>query len=952
MECPTCGFAEKARVKICPECGEAYASEDLLALSQLEFLLQEADALGVAKSLLAPYVQRLEALRVRLQPPPALEPEVAVEVVPEPEVAAAPAPPAPPRERVPFDQWLLSERNIKLALYAGGVLLLVAGLIFIGVQWTRIPGPGKLAITLMITGLMYLGGYLLFQRAALRIGGIALLGVASGFLTLNFAVLQIYLLGPHGLRSDVMWLIASPLCLLLYMITAYWTQADLFTYISLVAVGSTVTAALVVISAPGLVFVPAYALLALAVLVLARVFQSTTMAHFTHLPLLIISHLAMPAVIVAAIAGWSVHTGCAPCLEGSPWLALLAMSVGMPFYAVNDWKGFGIFEGSTSFWRVLSDAVYRWRAMRWVAAVLFALTLTLVLAELHFGNIATGITLMALALAYLGVGYALELREGHRASGWPLYATAYGLAVFVTLWAAPSTGNLAKVLLGDVAVLAISAAIHREYRWVYGAAWLLMLPVYLFLHLYVPVLANQGLLMGVLGLNYVAAGYVLGRRELRLGGPFLTAAAFLSVVVVVLTWGSPIVAGLVLASSAVLYLLAALWLGWEWLMVPALLAVNLAILSMNSVFFKSFDTLERALIVSYAFFGVVMALGGLGLRRAGETRWAWPLYLVGAVDLGGAYLAGLFVGWWLAIGLSAVLAAVLLAFAWLERAVFVERKIPPVLAYLGIGTIFVGHFYVIGATLWGRAWAVWPGFTVGLCGLFVVLAWLLQREPIADVYATPLRRAGLSLMAVPMAGSVFVFQPSLGAVTFAIAGVTYAADAAVRRVLNLAYLGAGAFVVVIWALLMMFDVSEPQAYVIPLGLALLGGGWNERLQGRTISYLVPTLLGLTVLMGSALVQSLPRGAHVYALLLAVESLVALGWGVGTRSRGYVQFGALTLIANAFVQLGPGFVDLPRWIQLGVTGGILLGGGLAALFKREQILAARRRLTEEWREWER
>jgi hypothetical protein len=939
-------------VKVCPECGQAYATEDLLAVSQLEFLLQEAAALEVAKGLLAPYVERLEALRVRLQPPRAPEPALAVEVVPEPQVAAQVAPPAPPRERVPFDQWLLSERNIKLALYAGGVLLLLAGIIFIGVQWTRIPGPGKLAITLMITGLMYLGGYVLFQRRAFRIGGIALLGVASGFLTLNFAVLQIYLLGPGGLRGDVMWLIASPLCLLLYMITAYWTRAHLFAYISLVAVGSTVTAALVVIGAPGLVFVLAYALLALAILVLARVFQSTTMADFTRLPLLIVSQLAMPAVIVAAIAGWSVNTGCTPCLEGSPWLALLAMSVGVLFYAVNDWKGFGVFEGATSFWRVLGDAVYRRRAIRWVAAVLFALTLTLVLAELHFGNIATGITLMVLALAYLGVGYVLERREGRRASGWPLYATAYGLAVLVTLQAAPSTGNLAKAMLGDVAVLAISAAIHREYRWVYGAAWLLMLPVYLLLDLFVPALANRGLLMGLLGLNYAAAGYALGRRELRLGGPFLTAAAFLSVVVVMLTWGSPIVASLVLVSIAALYLLAALWLSWEWLLLAALLAANLCVLAINGIFFKSFATLLRPLIISHAALGVVLVLGGLGLRRAGQSRWAWPLYIAGGVGLGGAYVAGLFVGWWLAIGLSAVLAAILLAFAWFERTPFAERNVPPVLAYLGIGTIFVGHFYVIGVTLWGRNWDVWPGFTAGLCGLFVVLAWLLQPKPIADLYATPLRRAGLSLMAVPMAGALFIFEPAIGAVTFAIAGMTYAADAAVRRVLNLAYLGAGAFVVVIWALLMLFNVSEPQAYVLPLGLALLGGGWNQRLRGRTISYLVPTFVGLALLMGSALYQSLPRGAFVYALLLGVESLAALGWGIGTRSRGYFQCGALALIANALVQLGPGFVDLPRWLQLGVTGGILLGGGLAALFKREQILAARHRLTEEWRQWER
>ncbi|MCK4725879.1 MAG: hypothetical protein KAT29_08750, partial [Anaerolineales bacterium] len=195
---------------------------------------------------------------------------------PLPSKEAHPTHPAPPREKVPFDQWLLSERNIKIALYTGGLLLVIAGLIFIGVNWTRIPGPGKFAITLMVTGLMYLGGYLLFQREAYRIGGIALLGVASGFLIVDFAVLQIYVLGPSGMSDEVLWLIASPLCLLFYMLTAYWTRGDLFTYLSLAALVSIVTAALVLINAPLTAFALAYALLALFSLILSYVLRGTS----------------------------------------------------------------------------------------------------------------------------------------------------------------------------------------------------------------------------------------------------------------------------------------------------------------------------------------------------------------------------------------------------------------------------------------------------------------------------------------------------------------------------------------------------------------------------------------------------------------------------------------------------------------------------------------------------
>ena len=38
MNCPKCGGPEK-KVRVCSGCGEAFASEDLQAFSQLEYLL-------------------------------------------------------------------------------------------------------------------------------------------------------------------------------------------------------------------------------------------------------------------------------------------------------------------------------------------------------------------------------------------------------------------------------------------------------------------------------------------------------------------------------------------------------------------------------------------------------------------------------------------------------------------------------------------------------------------------------------------------------------------------------------------------------------------------------------------------------------------------------------------------------------------------------------------------
>ena len=1494
-----------------------------------------------------------------------------------------PARPAPPP--VPFDQWLLSERNIKIALYTGGLLLVLAGLIFIGVNWERFPGPVKFAITLMFTGLMYLGGYLLFKRPTLRIGGVAMLAVASGFLPLNFAVLQIYIFAERGLSSEAMWLIGSLLTLLLYALTAYWTRAELFTYLSLAAIVSALTAALALLDARPLGYALAYAMLMLAFLLCARALKPTALAGFTCKPLLIVAHTAMPVLMIFSAALWIGDTGCASCPSdspnGSPWLALATMFTGVLFYVATDIAtkalagtghattgaatteiagkgsapaGIAAAEAApidvAAIETTLTDIAVRWPVARWVAAFAFAITFVFLLIELRFDGVATGFTLMALALAYLLLGYVLQRRAGKSSAAWPLYAAGYAVAGLVTVQAlagfgqspdqlakvliadaillvvsawvhrryewlyaaawvfiAPvfiytgmylpgienSTSNqaarlmfalayllggyvlerrggrrdvwwlyaavytvaglvtaqaalafgkdpaglanaligdvillvvsawvhrryewiygaawvfiapvfiytglylpgfdngtanlavrlalamaylllgyvlerrvgrddawwlyvaaytvaglvtaqaalafgndpaglanaligdvillvvsawvhrryewlygaawlfiapvfiytdinlqgtsnqvarlllafayllggyvlerrvgrrdvwwlyaaaytvaglvtaqalaawdgghilmtygrdpagLANALIGDVILLVVSAWVHRRYEWIYGAAWVFIAPVFIYTGMYLPSIDNgtpniavrsalalaylllgyvlerrvgrhdvwwlyaaaytvaglvtaqalreylqgvgglanaliadvillavsawvhrryewiygavwlfmapvyiyawanlpshvdQGLVMGVLMLNYVAAGYILGRRALKWGEPFLTAAAFLSVALVVLTWSDAVVASIALALVGVLYLLAALWLKRPWLLLPALAAANLLVVTILRTFFTASSPWAQTLTLTYAGLGVALALGGAWLGRAGYAQWRWPLYLVAALDLAGSYLAGLWLGGAMAIGLSAGFAALAFGLAWVERATFAGAKLPPLLSYLGAGLIFAGHFYVIGVGVPGLlSWAspAWPAYTAGLCALFVLMGLLLRGERVADVYGTPLRWSGICLMALAMAGAMGLFEPMpatttfviagtayaadavvrrsrymaylaggvfavsyatalllgglaaiglsavyavlafaaawvdrktytraklpplltylglglifaghfyliglssfawsvwpaftaclcalfmalawllrgeplndvygeplrwsgsclmlvalvgvappaewvLVAATFAIAGTAYATDAAVRGIRYLAYLAGAAYVVAWWAILLSFDVRELQAYVIPPGLALLAAGWNERRLGGRLEYLVPTLVGLSVLMGSAFYQSLD--AVIYAVLLLVESLVALAWGIRIHSRGYVEVAVLALLVNAVAQLGPGFVELPRFVHLAVIGFILFGGGLVALLRRDQLLATRKRLAGEWRGW--
>ncbi|MEN8243072.1 MAG: hypothetical protein ABFS17_14230, partial [Chloroflexota bacterium] len=918
-------------------------------------------------------------------------------------------------------------------------------IIFVGVNWARFPGPAKFAVTFLMTGLMYLGGYLLFQRPTLKLGGNALLGIASGFFALNFAVLQIYVVGDY-LEPEVMWLIASPICLLLYLFTAHWTKSEMFTYLSISAVGSTVTAWLVLGNAPTLAYGLAYTILMLILLWLAFLVRNTKIEEFTYAPIYWVSQIGMAILSISAITGWAGSTRCTTCSTGSPWIPIISMLAGVTFY--------------TS-----SNLVAKKVIFRWAAVILLTLAISFTMFEMELSNTAFCVILMVLSLVYLLVGYFIEQKEEHKSGSLPFYITAYAVAFLVTIMASFDLEDLVKILIGDVVLLAVSAYVHKEYRWVSAAAWLFILPVYLFISMRTPDLHRQGLLMSVLGINYIVIGFVLGQRELRLGTPFLTSAAFLSVTTVIMTWGNPLTSSIVLAIVAVLYLLAALWRNWATLLYPSLVAVNLMVLQLNFLVSANFPS-DSALIISYTLLGMVCLLGGLGLQQAGALRWAAPLFAAGVLDLLGSYPASLFESGVLAASISAVVGVLLLVFAWLEHPTFTEKKIPPFLPYLGLVVLFGGHFYLMdvvgGLAVWdiwpgftaslcalyaALSWSlrgkeigkvyelplrisglglmvipavgavanvlffqinpilgvitfliagmvyiaeaairrmvlisylgisalfishfylldlfdlldtnysgilVWPVFTAGICALLVALSWLLRNKKAAAIFETPLRYAGLSFMLIPLVGSALISDPILSAVTFAIAGFVFTADGTIRKNLGLVYSGVLSFVAVIWAMLSAFNITEPQAYVIPIGLAFLGAGWHERQRVAGRFYRIFTLLGLIILMGSAFLQSFYDQAWGYVLLLGAESILSVAWGIYQKLRGFVQLGTLALIANAVVQLGPVFLELDNWIKIGITGSILLGGGMLALFKREQLLETRHKISDEWKSWD-
>lgn len=1491
FKCPNCGTPDKEKVKVCEECGEAFASQDLHELHQAEYLLdwldeqRKSEVMGerTHKKLREIADKRRQELQDILVPPKPLRPadEIANElelvreimqlfstqeiismlghqsainlnehlskevellsqelgdqktdilhptdieindfildslenwheegllldsaalneyllaeraeilnpkpkkkVFPFPELIqeeapAAPEPlpvsekapakplpaPKPPKEKIPFDQWLLSERNIKFMLYSGAGLLILAGLIFIGVNWNKIPGEAKFVITFFITGLTYLGGFLLYQRPQLKAGGNALLGIASGFFVLNFVVLQIYVFQESGLRAEVMWLIASPFCLGLYLGTAYWTKSQFFTYLSIGASFSLLLAALVLSSAFFGIYSLAFSILLIIFLWLSYSVRGSGWESFTYSPLKWTAQIGMPLAIAAA---WVLYNGWSTRSFGTIWLLIITQGISVLFYAYTDFRS----KSSPA---------------RWATSVLFTITLGIIMVTLNFTNSQMGLTFFLQAFAFLGLGYWLEQREDRKNGSLPFYLIAYALAALLTFVAAiDEYEKLAKALVADVLLIGTAAYIHPKLRirLTYLAAWLFMVPAYMFINIWFKEpLYFHGLLMGVLGVNYAVAGYFTGRNNLQNGAPFLTASAFLSVLVVFMTWGNHTAAAVVLLADAVLYVWAAIWLGWVPLLLPGLTALSLVVIHVTSA--------TPALIISLALLGNLIGFGGYALRRIKDKEWSWPLYLVGSIDLVIAYTLSFIANDnFMIIGLSAELFILLFIMAWLERDYFEDKGLDPILSYIGIAVLYTGFFYVLDALLGENFWRAWPPFAAAIAALFAIIAWALRGRAAGKVYELPFRLAGLGLMIVPIIGSlinssfagvaislsiatvvylieagirdlkpfafigvagvfishyfilrsfvtepvffnvwpiytlilttlfvllyrlldrwqiglvyvqplkyaglslilvpaigwfyfyhnvwsfiaslitisliylteahrtklvpfaylgvaaVFIVHffildailgqsfwnmwpiytvfltgiftiitrqlqrwklgqvfvqplkyaglgltliPLLGAIegtilgfffwfdnlipllivflvtiiiylteaarvknaffvylgigiiyvahallilyfdlediwpiitagltalfaavswilygrnqgqvfvkpfryaglglmiiplfgasglfywdsdlilqilitvaiatavysieairrklalfayiavagifslhyfimilifpndydviwppitaavtalfaviswqfhdhkigevfekpfyhaglglmlipiaasiansysfystiVYAIAAIIYLAEGRRKNSLVFGYIGVASIVVMIWSILFTLDVTELQAYVFPLGVALLGASWYQRTRVEDLFYQPVTILALAVFLGSAFYQSLPTGAWGYALLLTIESIAAVVWGIRQKSRGYVLFGGVALLTNAIVQLGPAFIALSGWIQLGIIGSILLTMGLVALFKREEVLATRQKITEDWRSW--
>ena len=163
------------------------------------------------------------------------------------------------------------------------------------------------------------------------------------------------------------------------------------------------------------------------------------------------------------------------------------------------------------------------------------------------------------------------------------------------------------------------------------------------------------------------------------------------------------------------------------------------------------------------------------------------------------------------------------------------------------------------------------------------------------------------------------------------------------------YAGVALLVSAYMLQILVFDVGQPQAFVLPAGIYLLAIGYFEwrrgtvRVKGLLESSALVLLLGISLLQAVGFLGAgLPR--YTYDTLLFIEALALLGAGVALRWKKTFFASALAVVADVLILLADPVRAMNTWYLVAVTGLAMIGLVVFAEQRRQQIPT----WIEEWR----
>jgi hypothetical protein len=383
------------------------------------------------------------------------------------------ASPARPRKQ-PFSwkqlgTYLLSERTLNGLLGLGAFLILAAALVISTINPAGLVPLAHLGMMIVTTLVLFASGILLQRKFHLPRTGLALLTLGTAFIPLDT-----WTLGRDVLQLDrpSIWLLASLLCLPIYVGCYATLLGRPFALLSAISGGSLLLSATYHLGVPMPWCLAALAPLALLYLVVAhelrRDWESLAWALFWT------AQITMPLLMVVLLATQSLPDHL---LAGLPaaWRTalLLQRTVGLEYATGFTWWLSIVF--SLLAYRLTRSRIY-YTAGAWLLPCSFLLTLT----KAPWTSAWNGICLALLAAAYLLFGrfvLALPRRSDgsyayRTAAVEPVFQVALFLALVALLWPIQQFESQILTLVALAMDFAAAALLLRQRAWAYFATFL------------------------------------------------------------------------------------------------------------------------------------------------------------------------------------------------------------------------------------------------------------------------------------------------------------------------------------------------------------------------------------------------------------------------------------------------------------------------------------------------
>jgi hypothetical protein len=645
-----------------------------------------------------------------------------------------------------------------------------------------------------------------------------------------------------------------------------------------------------------------------------------------------------------------------------------------------------------------SSVIFRQPFWLYLATCLTPIT---VLITLHYNDRLTSQWIAwvfsGLGFLYFGLGQFLDRHKAEPAAvapfAMPLYAPGYLLSAIALALALASGDRFLALGVFPVNILlyALSAWRLREPLFLYPAAWLSIVPYYLFVTTYFTVPFEwQGLAWLPLILVLIGLGrFAFHKEPLDLktpraifaslahpAVPFYSIAYALTVTMLLGSRWTPVSLTIACATATVLYFASALLFRHPAWLYPTLFTAHLTIIAYFTI--NPSGSPARFITLPFLALTWLEALAGYFVSRrypvtemtaSGKVvfkflgrefdfgaypsigfltvpSWAQPIFIVVVLDTllwESLALGGLDTGAWVSAGFFLLFA--LFAMLWQDQ----------LLAYFSLG------FGILAASVQLRAqematvqiFASLSGLAFGLYLLSWLVEWL---KGVLAVWRRPLVNVAVALSVV----SIVVTLPTLysetvsAALTLGFVGALYLTMSLRRRTYLLGYLGMG-LLIAGWSLfLFVRNVEQPQFYAIPAGLYFTGMGFFERARRPGRFALLIESLGLALLLVTSFAQSLNgETGFPYFLLLLVEGLLVVWWGAARRLRVPFVIGLTASVINVLAQVVVlvRVYDVNRWIIIFGVGILLVGLGIFVERRREMLLARAQEFRDMLERWD-